>query len=497
MNILVVEDEFETRKGILSQLDKLEASVLLYEADNGARALAIMEQNTIDIVLTDIRMPEIDGLQLLKIVRIRFPSTVVIMLSAHSDFTYAQTALSLGATDYLLKPIGALEIDQVIMKAISKIQKANEKQFYIERNQRIAIQNALRDMMNQVPIYYANYELQMKLEQTGFVLLHMSAQRRNEMLADKLFWYSVQNIFEEIFAPFIPEKPYFISNFLGLFVVLPLCEGQIQALDSPISILQSEVENVLKANLHFWQSQPYNSLNQLSQSYQNFLLKYYRPMDKGLETKTENILALSVSIKALDYEQSSRQLSDLLLHPEVVLEHAKEIAYEVTLLLTKEIDILDTTVKIQLKRKLLSFKAIKEMDSKNEILEAFQEWIKQLIKQLQNQVQGERHYAIQKVIGYIKDHLAADFTLKDIADQIYLNESYLSTLFKNEMGETFSEYVLKLRMKRASELLLSSAIPIQEISPLVGYPNYGYFSQVFRRFYGKSPSNFRKRGMIG
>jgi two-component system response regulator YesN len=498
MNILVVEDEHEVRKGIVSLLSSLKPTMMVFEAEYGARALTVMEQNMMDIVLTDIRMPEIDGLQLLEVIRKRFPSSIVIMLSAYPDFSYVQKALSLGASDYLLKPVGAAQIEEVITKAISTIQRENNSRFTIEHNHRIVMQNALRDLMNQVPIDYVNYELQAELDQTAFTLLHLAAQRHNGMPNDKLFWYSVQNMFEELVTPSLGGKPNFITNYLGLIVILPHKPGRsVPELETPINTLRAEADKVLKCKLRFWQSRAYDSLTQLAEAYQQFLHEYYRTSDRKSEDKTDLILALTVSIKNLDYEQSVKLMSDLLLHPGHTFEQAKENAFEITLLLGKEIDSLDTSVKIQLKRTMMNMKPITEMASKFEVLEALQDCVGQLIAQLRNEVRGERHYAIRKVIGYIQDHLAGDFTLKDVADHIFLNESYLSTLFKNEVGETFSEYVLNMRMKKASALLLSTDTPIQDISQLVGYPNYGYFSQVFRKYYGISPSSYRKNKAAG
>lgn len=490
MNILVVEDETEVRAGVLALLQEGYVSTSIYEADNGTKALNILEQNPIDIVLTDIRMPEMNGLQLLEFIRKRFPAIAVILISAYPDFSFVQKALSLGAFDYLLKPVGARQIEQVLNKAIGAIHMENRKRHNLEHNKRIVMQNALRNMVNGVPVDYLNYELQCELEQTGFLFLHVTAERTNGAPCDALFWYSVQNMFEEIFLPDLAAKPCFVSTPAGLFAVLPLPFGtNIPPISANVEKLRRETYAVLHSELHIVQGPPYDSLFDLPDAYRSYLESLQMSAVKG---RTGMLVFVSVALKNLDAVGCVKLMSEALLRPEISIEQCRETVSEVTIWLSKETDALETSAKIRIKRAMPDAKTLENAGSKKEILQLFGDWVECWVENLSNQARMERHYAIRKIAAFVRDRLNGKISLKDAADHTFMNKSYLSTLFKNETGVTFSEYVLGQRMSKAAALLKDTDLPITDVAAAVGYPNFGYFGQVFRKVFGCSPSRFRK-----
>ncbi|MFD0670885.1 helix-turn-helix domain-containing protein [Cohnella sp. GCM10027633] len=543
--LLIVDNEPKIVKG-LQQLFEEEVGLELevYRAFSAAEALACLEKIKIDILLSDIRMPGMDGLELHRQVTLRWPRCHVVFLSGYDDFRYVQAALRQGGVDYVLKTDG----DEAIVAAVTKAAEMLTRQMETER----WIKSAAEQFNETLPMLRKEYVTsllrgeqkasQARMDELGIglnaerdVLMVVGrVDRWREELSPRdrtLLSYAVQKMAEELFE----RKALFsimtdASRFVWLLQAEPE-SGKENAVpeekaDSLALFVQGTLESIqsasrtyLKVALSFatgsslseWASLPakYAELNDvlfhgLGEGEEMLLTDRYLAAtgkeDKSVyELQARSLLQQLVAMQPEGSQEAKRSFSDTYaklkeasLHCRNEVEVLSEIYYGVGYLL---ISLSNRNRGGQAARESDDYKwpSLGEHGSWEQALRYLDDRLETWTQLQEDNREESTHSIIGRLKSYIADHLDQDLSLGRLSDIVYLNPSYLSRLFKQQTGVGISDYTTEMRMLKAQDLLSRSALKIHEIAGKVGFDSANYFGRFFKKETGMTPQEYRDR----
>lgn len=499
MNILIADDEKIEREGIRYLLSLEKGERRIFEAANGKQAMQILRTENIDMILTDIKMPVMDGLELARRAKELFPEIRIVIFSGYNDFTFAQEAIRYGVTDYILKPVDPDNFHEIIEKA-----EKNMRERQAEENREIRRQNFLQQYFLQNYLYSGKKEI---LEKAGeFVDL------------DKWNGWHCAILIETDTAFFDTAE----ENFPGelqkelrrVFFYLNLNERQSLLLFQDVYcdylLVANHLYTFLKRNymvrIYLSVSRKFDGceclpeiLGQLEQQMEE---KFYHPekhifsceeeelkMAAGEVQDSQLMQMISEDISRKDTEQlwkhfeclkekysSNTQFSAMYIKfvfSNVIQELFQENQFADEHRLEQEIDRLYSCGNIM------------------DILKVTEDNIREYEKFLERSMSESRN-EVAAVKNYIYQHYGEDLNLEMLAEKVYLSSGYLSFIFKKETGMNLNRFIKVFRMEKAGEFLHDTNMKVAQISEKVGFANVSYFCRSFREYYGCSPESYRK-----
>ncbi|MFD2114202.1 helix-turn-helix domain-containing protein [Paenibacillus yanchengensis] len=532
MNLLIVEDEIRLRTSLANNIAWEENEIeLIGVASRGYEALDIFALKKPDLVLLDIRIPEIDGITLARKFIAIHRLVKLVILSGHDNFTYAQSALEIGVMKYLLKPAGNVEILQAMLEA--------KKQLEAE----------LEQLHNQL-------ELQQKWQEQ---LVNLQQSFLQNWTTGKYSSWEIDKYSRELQVALAKEDQYVV-------VVLdmdPILEEEKRFAHKDSSLLQFMLHSMVKESLQssdqcrvFTAAEGYtviifaeaegNDANymllHINVLVTNLLAKVYQYLkltasagicgstysyDKVHVSYTEAIRALQDRVLyghniAIPYQEQLNQDLDLFTFPQVEkqlvmaievgnLRQADKCLLELwnnSMLLTDSVDDVHEYVLYfsSLLVRIIQQQGWRLKDvlgdgfqyvynaqqfiSKEQIMTWLQRTVTQIITYAQQQQKTVSNKMVKNMIAIVNNELHAELTLHTIADRLFVNSSYLSRLFKQEMGVTFSMYVLDQKMTQAKELL-QQGMKVYDAASRVGYRDVSYFTKAFRKYWGVTPGEVK------
>lgn len=525
--VFLVEDEIVAREGIRDNVDWQSAGFeFCGEAPDGEMALPLIEQARPDVLITDIRMPFMDGLQLCKILRDRTPEVKVIILSGHDEFHYAQQAVKLGVTEYLLKPVGVQDLNNALGKIASQLDHDR-----LEREK-------LRQLENQI-------EDDLALRQEKFLLkLVMGGMSSPEAIQESrrlgvdliAKWYAVMVVefkpcgpaepftyyeheqVEQIVARLIAHNQDVLLSKTGMGELLLLLKGDsLEHLEQEgcflKELIRAEVENRSRCSLRVGMGGAQDRLCNIHQSFGEALADLHQGLvEEAGQTLTaikadkvelldldksalENFLRYGVEDEFDDFfEAYIRPLSEAALRAYLVRNY---IFVDIVLIVAKFVHQLGGNVdqvipEINNVETLLL--NIKSLDQLRE--EARRVFVSALAFR-DNRSQNPYETIIEQAKKYIEGHYPnPDLSLLDVASEVHLSPSHFSVVFSRETGQTFKEHLINIRMEKAKELLRTTPLKSFEISLQIGYNDPHYFSYVFKKHTNLTPQRFRRRTSV-
>ena len=416
--VFLVEDEIVTREGIRDTVDWGAAGYQFCgEAPDGEIALPLIRDRRPETVITDIKMPFMDGLQLCRILRETLPATKIIILSGHDEFKYAQEAIQIGVTEYLLKPI----VPQDLLAALRKVARQID-----EERQTSAHLVALQAQM-------ASHRSMLRER----CLLDLVTG--NSSSAD--FIERAQSLEIDLLAPWYQ-------------VLVIRAVPQVGAPDAPIYAMRQHVDAITTEIIG-----DIDSIVSFKQGLEETILIL----------KGDSPDALASQVQQLSELFQRRMAERTACLAAIGVGHATER--------------LGTIVQ--------SFaQALAQISAGERPTPAG------MPAQPDDHRQEQSHSAalIAKARSYIDANYAdPDISLSHMAAQVLLSPTYFSVVFAREVGETFIEYLTKVRIRRAMELLRTTSLTSSEIAYQIGYHNPRYFYSVFRKVAGLPPNEFRRR----
>jgi two-component system response regulator YesN len=514
--VFLVEDEIVTREGIRDSVDWAAAGYQFCgEAPDGEIALPLIQERKPDTVITDIRMPFMDGLQLCRLVKETLPATRIIILSGHSEFKYAQEAIGLGVTEYLLKPVSAQELLAVLGKVGRQIEQERRES----------------DQVRALELQSADYSAILRER----LLLDLVTGRRSsgEVIAqgrglglDLLApWYQLLVVQTHLDPDAdIPAETLYRQVWETITAVTGDSDQIIAFRKDPAETIlilkgtdpdqlcdrKADLANRLRTRLEdqpgrrvtLVAGQPGERLGLIAAAYSEL-----RPRLAGLaagdrqspgwrsrlaKPDTAVIAGLLRSGVRADFDRSFAAylapLGDTDSPAACVIDY---VFTDLVLTATSFVRELDGESSALL-RELSSLESrLSGGPSLDDAKELIRQVIVRVLDYRDQQAQGA-HGLIARAQAYIEEQYAdPEISLQTVAAQVFLTPSYFSFLFARETHETFIEYLTRLRIARARNLLRSTALPSSEVAYQVGYNNPRYFYAVFRKVVGVSPTEFR------
>jgi two-component system response regulator YesN len=525
LKLIIADDEKWVRTTIKSLIpfEKLNLT-LSCEASNGIEALELCRQHKPDILLTDIKMPGLTGLELIKEALNVLPDLKIIIISGYGDFEYAKTAMKYGITDYLLKPVDEKELEQALKRIGNEIAERErlkkEKEAEAKRLKK-AIPVVCESFLNQV------------ISQNNMT---------SEKITGELQKYNI-NFQNDIFSvvAMVPDsdiKSADQGNAADYYrtVVKRLMKRYLRAVTFPlegnktvlVSIINGFIDreaiarafrlcNRLLLKRHSFSVSAGVSgttheacmLNKLfNQARETLEARFWRgpatlafhmpghmPDDFDL-TLTEEILnkivlnlKLSNINTAISYVEDTMRTLNRNVRPDLIKEFFWQFIQSVIILLNIQVSFIRHETAVTGEHPYERIKGSPFLESLEENVKGLLRHIFDFYHDKNPQINGS---LVEKAKKIIEGNFAGDISLEQVARQVHLSPAYLSELFKKETGMSFIDYKTVIRIEQAKKLLMLPSSSISEVSGKVGYSDPKYFSKLFKKITGKTINQYRK-----
>lgn len=531
LKLLIVDDEMLMRLAIRSLVNWQERGIeIIGEASNGKEAYKLALASEPDLILTDIKMPIMDGLQLIREVSQTLPGCKFAVLSNFDEFRYVREAMQLGAVDYLIKSeVSPVAVDELLKSVKQKIREDKGRTcalaFSTNYSQSLAhIKEALfKDVISGL---LSEEEARAEAKKLG---LHIRPERltvvklridcfhevRTKYVEqdEKLLRFSIVNILEEV-IPGKWKREIVVENSAEYLLILNLIEGDMRTVQAELGQLcegiQETVKDFMNLSLSIGIGPVVSSFRELRTGYKRADSAMRRRFFEG----TGRVLFAEDDLPRLEHERSEARLEERAGAFLSVLEEGDEakatgfldwFRHHFACRRTDERVVRETYIRLAetacaclsyRSRALPSSTIVSPLEALllEETLEGMHRVLVAFTSRIFRAEEGGEAQLThaERAFQLIQRYYAEDISLQSIASQINVNPSYLSRVFKQEKGENFISCLMRVRIERAKALLESRKYKVYEVADQVGYHNYTYFSKIFKKIVGVSPEEFRR-----
>lgn len=437
LKIFLVEDESIMREGLRDNMPWSQFGYkFVGEASDGETALPLIRKTRPDVLLTDIKMPFMDGLALSRIVAKEFPNMKIIILSGYDDFDYARQAIQIGVEQYILKPVTRETIKKVLSEVKEKIDYEKEKKIDLEKirsemreyelmSHRYFFEKLFSGRLSVQEIYMEMEKLSIHLEGPCFSLIMVGVQKKNKA-AGSLDSQNFIRCQDEMMHYFLRFPEYMVFNWnmntCGILIKgeADMMKAYTQRAMQNITRIYSQIED--EYDWHAAKSEPVARLSLLPECYEE--------------------VNHQLSLRYLAWRNSEEILSGA------------------------DTDAVSKT--------------------------------REYIPSSEENAADKTNAMLKKVLEYIEEKYTDEkFSLNDAAKVANVSPNYFSAVFSQEMDMTFIEYVTKKRMSKAKKLLRQSKMSTADVAAQVGYKDSHYFSFVFKKTQGCTPREYRNKSKNG
>jgi two-component system, response regulator YesN len=502
--LFIVDDEKVVIDGLLSVVDWHEHQVeVVGTALDGNSAYDLIVEAKPNIVMADIRMPGLNGLDLIQKVKSVNPETVFIIISGYTQFAYAKRAIELEAIDYLTKPIELDEIIATVKRAIEKYDQLRERKEAASKLEKYRAQVEEKHILHSL----FGYPLDQILE--GYtscsVLVTDCKSQRTDKLVEmvkllgslgehhRIFSYGMEDHLVTIYFSFgnNEQESEFFDKLMSLYKnILAHPITGISGTLREITTLQQLYKEALEAfhvGLYLQQEVThYRDLVNMNDMIGSSMIKRMDQFFLGRKidlTSSGRLIdeLLSYSIQENLTPAKSQYLCFKLIN------HVFEYVHQ-------EFDI--NVEAVLQEEKYLIFKQLNQLRTMEEHKVWLLEKIGKLVDYLSDNQMSQKEKLLHDVKNYLKENYAQTIGLDEIAGNFHISPAYLSSLFSKNTGVTLFEYIITMRMEKAKELLRTTNNKISDICQQVGYENQRYFNQVFKKNIGTTPGNYRAKHLV-
>lgn len=523
--ILLADDEEDVIQVIIKKInwEELGFSVIGY-ANNGVKALEMVEEFQPDVVMTDIKMPYMDGIELSNHIKASFPTTKILFFTGFDEFEYAKEAVHLEVEEYILKPVNSIELTNVFTQLKTKLdQEINEKRnveilqkYYLESLpllQADFYSSLIEGRINEheIPKYLSDYQLSFPGPFFCCLVIHTSSAQVPKDMNPLLLSTSVQKQAKERLVEKWQAKCF---SYLGNTVLIPQLknESMISELTDECDRFCKYARRIIGAVVTIGVGKTCGNILELSQSYKSARVAVsYRVIygasrainikeivpQKTDKSSPSNDMELSNLFKIIrlgsqeDVTKAVAKYLDYILLPKKSLQQHNIYIMEMLSTLYKfsinnDIEIEDFSTDIN---KLYS--SLLDLEPG-----ALQKWLAGISLSFHEKLIAARNKSTKSLVDKAKEYVHNNYSdeelsLDSICNVLGVSNSYFSTIFKKETGNSFISYLTDYRMDRASCMLIETNEKSYIIAKNVGYTDPNYFSYVFKRRFGVSPSKYR------
>lgn len=532
-SIILVDDEEEVRKSIIKKIEWQAAGFrVVGDAENGEDAMEKIETLEPDVVLTDIRMPYMDGLALAEKVRQRHPSMKVVIFSGYDDFEYAQRAIKLNVTEYILKPVNVEELTSILKKIKASLDEEIEEKRNLSRLREnykkslpIIREQFLNDLVHKslpkemiesklkeydIPITGARKWVVAAIDVEKSEASERTLSLHNEQ---ELIPISVMQIVREKLEGYCRFTLFSASSEAGMAVIIALDEdNSITGLTDVLGDICKETKRILEVPVTIGIGHSCEELSHIRKAYQSAVdaLGYKAIAGKGstiyindmepvgggkLEFDSMTEADLIAAVKFGPEEKINSAVGRIMDKLESARVHYRQQQVYMFGVLNSVIQMIQQ-YELNLEEILGGESAYVEIFHKIQKREEFGQWLLDIACRMNQAINQERDLTTRQVIQeakqYIMDHYQnPDLSVEMICRHLHMSPAYFSTMFKKETGKAYITYLTEVRLNKAVELLNKTDDKTYVIAAKVGYQEQNYFSYVFKKKFGVSPTKFR------
>lgn len=536
LKVFLVEDEVVMRNGIKNNIPwEQEGFEFVGEASDGELAYPLIKREKPDILITDIRMPFMDGLELSRLVKNELPQIKIIILSGYNEFDYAKTAISIGVTDYLLKPISSAKLLEAVKKVGDMIEKEQDNVRLMERYEKEMEENILQEKhklwgalasnrLSTIELLEKGQRLGMDFTASAYMVFLFKLMQEGDATgcSDELnrasekvnslsgTWKKVLSFDRspEGWAFLIKgeSEAEVLENFaetkrklLNLVAMYPKVEyfGGLGSIVQRIGDIQNSYKEAARA----FSSRFFLDANQIADSADMVSLHNEEDgkidVSKMLSKKREHEL-VEKFFKNGTVEEVDSFLDELF--QGIGEQNCKSLLYRQYVVMDLFFCATDFLGNLEIGTEELpeECRDINQIVEKAGNAQSLRHQIGILFSETMMLRDGHSKKKYSKLLEDAKafideNYRHDDMSLNMVAAQVNISPSYFSTIFSSEMGQTFVEYLTHVRLEKAKELLMCSNMRTAEIGYEVGYKDSHYFSYIFKKVVGCSPKEYRNR----
>lgn len=510
LKIVVADDEFYARKALIRKINMAQSDAeIVADFENGCMALQYIRDHRgkVDLLFTDVRMPEMDGLELARCISEEELGVETIIVSGYSEFEYAKKAMTFGVNNYLIKPVQEEELSE----ALERLKKKNikyEKKVSAQMSQRTVEYLSIGELVSHAE--WRKQFLQPVFEKYGFdpaagepgapgcymaVFQEEHGEQKNERI-------------EQEIEHFLQERDgccFYFRRYKEYIVLLFEEINPEQNLLELIKRINAKYDEKMTVGI----SHKCARANELKRAYQEAVYAINQRLISGW-------------VKAYTYNSDMRPENHFTNEAETMLRDAigqKQCAVACSIVsdvLERCGDSYSLYITISgifnlLYRIFCRSTRSEEKDSEHAYMlfsyksdlygfryfSEVEDYVKKIVVSMcQEQEEKTHHYIVAELLDYIEKNYQNNISLSELAEHKYfMNSSYLSRLFKNEVGQTFSKYLMEFRLRKAANLLENGLLKINDVAMLAGYNDVSHFIQYFKKIYGCTPEEYRRKKM--
>ncbi len=474
--VLIVEDEKMIRQGIKTMVQRSGVPIdIILECSNGEMALDILKSQPVDVMFTDIHMPKMDGVELVRAMKELPSKPLTVAISGYDDFSYAVEMLRAGVREYILKPVDREKIKEILVKLDAEIKDNQAKS---ENTRTISCQQ-LKHLMQNADITESEKNAIFKeygdhFYKDGYVVCCMD-HRDGEMSVEEDYVY-INNLGD--------AEAYIVRA--DMLEAFKMREWRTRYVG--VSSFKQGLEHLREGYQEAWQARV-----ETFWSERNFT-SYDEIADKLKEDTDEEAISLENYVQMLGtdkYEQALKQLRNVFWNARRKVGHGN-LHVEVVSFLDKLLQTYDAVLhtegeEIENLKHLYRYSYIGDYENR------FMSWLEKFTSSLNHQFEDYKNkQKIQQAVLYIRENYDKDLNMAVVSNHISMNYSLFSYAFKQYTGNNFVNFLKDIRMEKAKELLENTDLRIVEISQKIGYENEKHFMKIFKVTCGVSPTEYRK-----
>ncbi|MEV5027017.1 response regulator [Paenibacillus sp. LPE1-1-1.1] len=522
MKLILVDDE----KGIVEGLKKMISRYIpecevVGSAHNGLEGFELIQKKQPDIVITDIRMPQADGLDMINMLREANSRAEFILLSGYADFEYARKGIQLGVKFYLNKPVEEEELRQCVIQVMDAISSNRDKLAEVDELRQEVLSRIQEDALRDIS-YIGPEQADLMEELLQAARIPKKCSRFASILME--FDGNTDPLKENGFQPLYQQIDLALRRYHCVYrfrysagqIAIVVAHGapmKNEELIRMVRVMKEAALRELKLSVTVGIGKVHDGVTGISKSFEearqalsykvikgtDAVLPYFEMLKlagPGLSVPEEVIAKLEAAIDNMDKEECTRILRDIFRlmedEPDMRPDELQMHCLNILLSSIRKISFQQLQQNDFLGRHILSLEGI----SKFRTLEVLEEWMIEIIDRMITFKQEHNNLKKNDIITQVKEYVAAHYdepiTLADLSARFFISPYYLSKYFKQKTGETYVSFLTQIRIAKAKELLKQTDLKVYEICRMVGYSDTQHFAQMFEKLAGCKPRDYRK-----
>ncbi|TXK78380.1 response regulator [Paenibacillus sp. N3.4] len=536
--LVIIDDEPAVRNGLSNYFDWGAFGIeLVGQADDGDTGLEMIGRVKPTIVLTDVKMPSMDGIEMSKEIRMRYPGMKIVFVSGHNDADYLRSALQIHAIDYIFKPVKMAELRKVIERVVQDL-RSEEKERRLVQDMQVKLTQSMpllqekflisviRDGVAKMEdlqdkLDFLNLEMPIESIYIAFVVtiddsaevLNKGSERDKQLLS-----YAILNVIQELIDTHM--KGYAFENrpgeYVGILILNERAEDREALLFMLAEAIRDNLLQWLKISVTIGVGEQVLNIGYLPSSYklareaadQKWYLGKNRiiTMD-SLETGEERLGRFDAeeyervitALKAGDHVRMDTELNDIFQslgrNRKDGYKYCRNLCLQLILLSGRVLLDLNVLTKEWDAKEEEAMEQVPKQETMEDLRRYIASYLRGVCSCVQEKRNGKSNNVIERVRHFIEERYPDNLTVANIAEGVYLSQTYVSLLFKQETGETIYEYLTKIRIEKAKELLHDPRNKFYEVCEAVGYSDPSHFSKLFKKITGLTPSMYRNQNI--